>query len=65
MGKLGSQYRLGDMGGRQTRLMLVFSLDLENVEEIGSRGMDLDEILIRGGLGIRELSDLELVRPLL
>lgn len=36
-----------------TRLALVFALDLQDVEEVGGGGVDLDEIVIVLGDGIR------------
>lgn len=37
------------MSGKLTWLVLVFALDLEDVEEIGSRAVDLHDVLIRLG----------------
>jgi hypothetical protein len=39
----------------RTRLVLVFALDLEDVEKVGGRGVHLDQILVRSGDGIREV----------
>ena len=50
--------------GSLTRLVLVFSLDLEDVEEICGGGMDLDEVLVWLGDGVGELCDLELAGAL-
>lgn len=54
----------GRARGYRTRLMLVFSLNLKDIKEIGSRSMDLDEILVRSRLGVREVLDFELMRGL-
>jgi len=50
--------------GWHTRLMLVFPLDLEDVEEVGCCRVHLDEVLVRGRLGVRELRHFELMGPL-
>lgn len=47
-----------------TRLILVFPLDLQDVEEIGSGGVYLDEILIRLRLRFGKLCYFKLFRPL-
>lgn len=47
-----------------TRLVLVFALDLQDVKEVGRRGMHLDQVLVRARLGVRQLGDLELMRSL-
>lgn len=43
------------LGYEHTRLILVFSLDLQDVEEVGRRGVNLDEVLIRLRRRVREL----------
>lgn len=43
---------------------MVFPLDLQDVEEVGCRGVHLDEILVRSGFGVRQLRHFELMRPL-
>lgn len=50
--------------GDSTRLALVFALDLQDVEEVGCGGVDLDEVVIALGDGIREVLDLELAGAL-
>jgi hypothetical protein len=40
-------------------LVLVLSTDLEEVEEVGGRGMDGDEVLCGFRLGRREVEDFE------
>jgi hypothetical protein len=47
-----------------TWLMLIFALDLENVEEIGGSSMDLDDIFVWFRPGIWEVRHLELVGSL-
>jgi hypothetical protein len=37
---------LGTANPRQGRLVLVFSLDLQDIEEIGTGRVDLDEVLV-------------------
>ncbi len=49
---------------RRTRLVLVFPLDLERVEEVGPGGVHLDQVLIGTGDGVREGRNLELARAL-
>lgn len=44
--------------------MLVFALNLQNVKEVGCRGVHLDEVLVRCGLRVWQLGHLELVRRL-
>lgn len=44
--------------------MLVFALDLEDVEEVGGGGVDLDEVLIVLWCGIGDVDDLELLGAL-
>lgn len=39
--------------------MLVFALDLEEVEEVGSSGMDFDEVVVWRRRGSRQLCDFE------
>lgn len=41
-----------------TRLVLVLSLYLEDVEEVGGGGVDLDEIFIVFGDRVRQILDL-------
>jgi len=48
-----------------TRLVLIFALDLQDVKEVCRRGMNLDEILVRGRLGVGKLRYLQLVGSLL
>ena len=52
------------MGVLRTGLALVAALDLENVEKVGRRGVDLDEILVILGSRVRQLRDLEVRRAL-
>ena len=47
-----------------TRLGLVFPLNLENIEEIGCGGVNLDQVLIWLREGVCELDDFELLGPL-
>jgi hypothetical protein len=47
-----------------TRLVLVFALNLQDIKEVGRRGVDLDEVLVKGRLGVRELRHPELVGSL-
>ena len=47
-----------------TRLGLVFPLNLENIEEIGCGGVNLDQVLIWLRRGLCELDDFELLGPL-
>lgn len=51
-------------GCMRTRLVLVFSLHLENVEEVGGGRVHLDDILVVLGGRIGQLSDFELARAL-
>ena len=44
--------------------MLVFPGDLEEVEEIGCRGMHGDEVLVFGRNGVGKSGDLEVGRTL-
>jgi hypothetical protein len=46
-------------------LVLVLSTDLEEVEEVGGRGMDGDEVLCGFRLGRREVEDFEIFRTLM
>lgn len=43
-----------------TRLVLVLSLNLQDVEKVGCRGVHLDEILAVLGHGIGQIGDYEL-----
>lgn len=55
------------MYGRQrwpTGLELVFALDLEDVEEVGGGGVDLDQVLVVFGGWIGQVGDLELIGAL-
>ena len=38
---------------------MVFAADLEQVEEVGSRGMDGDEVFVRLGCRCRKIEDFE------
>lgn len=40
--------------------MLVFALDLEDVEEVGASGVDLDQVFVCGGGWSWDFGDLEL-----
>lgn len=51
----------GDPG--EGRLVLVFAADLEQVEEVGAAGADLDEVVVRVGLGGWESADCEVEGP--
>lgn len=55
---------LGPAGGSLTRLVLVFPLDLEDVEEVGCRGVHLDQVVARTGHRIWEISNPEFLRTL-
>jgi len=44
--------------------VLVPALDLEQVEEVGGRGVDLDQVPVRGGGGGGEGGDGEVKRAL-
>jgi hypothetical protein len=44
--------------------MLVFALDLQDIKEVCGRRVNLDHILVGTGLRVRQLRDLELLRPL-
>lgn len=48
-----------------TRLVLIFALDLQDVKEVCRRRMNLDEIFVRGRLGVGKLRYLQLVGSLL
>jgi hypothetical protein len=56
--------RMGRTGGI-TGLVLVFPLDLEDVKEVGTGGLDLDQVFIWLGYGVGEVGDPELIRSLL
>ena len=43
-----------------TWLVLIFALDLQDVEEVGGRGVDLDQVVIGARLRVRQLGDGEL-----
>lgn len=43
-----------------TRLVLILALDLQDVEEVGGRSVDLDQIVMGARLGVRQLGDGEL-----
>ena len=62
-----SSWVIGRMfcGELLTRLVLIFALDLQDVKEVCRRGMNLDEILVRGRLGVGKLRYLQLVGSLL
>ena len=47
-----------------TRLVLVFALDLQDIKKVGRRGVDLDEVLVRGRLGVRKIRHPELMGSL-
>lgn len=47
-----------------TWLVLVFPLDLQNVEEVGCCGVDLDEILVWCWLGVWEVCDFQFLGSL-
>jgi len=51
----------GGRKGRRTRLVLVFALNLEDVKEVGPRGVDLDQVLVWVGDRIREGGDFEVL----
>jgi hypothetical protein len=42
-------------GGGLTRLVLVFALELEDVEEVGGGGVNLNEVVVVLGDGIRQV----------
>lgn len=44
---------------------MVFAADLEEVEEVGRRGMDSDQVLVRLGIGRGKIDDREVFGPLL
>lgn len=44
--------------------MLVFALDLKEVEEIGTGGVNLDKVLVGRGGGSGELSNFQIERSL-
>ena len=46
------------------RLYLVFPADLEQVEEVGGGGVDLDEVLMWLRLRVGEVADLKVLRTL-
>lgn len=46
-------------GTELTRLVLVFALDLENVEKVGGGRVHLDEVLVVLGHGVWDVRDLE------
>jgi len=41
-------------------LVLVFALNLQDIEKVGRRGVDLDQILVIPGHRIWQIGDLEL-----
>jgi hypothetical protein len=45
-------------------LVLVFSTNLKQIEEVGGRGMDGDEVLCGFGIGCGEVKDFEVFRAL-
>jgi hypothetical protein len=44
--------------------VLVFSANLEEIEEIGGRGVDGNEVLVRFGGRCGQLDDFEILGPL-
>nr|POE79862.1 hypothetical protein CFP56_07928 [Quercus suber] len=54
------ELRAGDP--RQLGLVLVFAPDLQQIEEVGGRGMDVDAVLVRVGLGVRQVLDFQVLR---
>jgi hypothetical protein len=42
---------------------LVFAADLEEVEEVGAAGADLDEVVVRVWLGVGQGADFEVEGP--
>lgn len=44
--------------------MLVLSLDLQDVEEVGRRGVNLDQVLIRLWRRVRKGDNLEVINSL-
>lgn len=44
--------------------MLVFALNLKNIEEVGRRGVDLNQVLICRRCRVCKIRDLELLRAL-
>ena len=60
-----SSCELGAADPRQWRLVLVLALNLEEVEEVGARGVDFNQVMIRRGGGCREVCDREVKRALL
>lgn len=44
--------------------MLIFTPNLEKVEEVGCGGMDGNQVLVRLGRRCGKLDDLEMLRPL-
>lgn len=47
-----------------TGLVLVFALDLEDVEEVGCCGVDLNQVVVWSRYGIWEVLDFEFLRTL-
>lgn len=50
---------------KRTWLMLIFALDLEDVEEVGGSSVDLDEVLIGFGGRVGKVRHLELLGRLM
>lgn len=51
-------------GSKRTRLVLIFALDLKDIEEVGGGGVYLDEVFVVFGDGIGEVCDFELAGAL-
>jgi len=49
---------------KRTRLVLVLALHLQDVEEVGRRGLDLDEVFVGLGRRVGQVNDLEIRRAL-
>lgn len=49
---------------KRTRLVLVLALYLQDVEEVGRRGLDLDEVFVGLGRRVGQVNDLEIRRAL-
>lgn len=50
--------------GKLTRLVLIASLNLQDIEKVGCRGVHFNDILVVFGHGVRQLCHLELRRAL-
>lgn len=56
--------KLGTTDPGEGRLMLVFALDLEDVEEVGAGGVDLNEVFVWRWAGGGDFGDGEITRAL-